>query len=141
MLRVFFRPWVEGLEALADRGSGDPGEQSLVLLGLPSSWPLVSPSGRSPFLAKSDYFTGSGIKGFFSKFFFTSVGPGLRSIVPVDVAAEAAVLTGERVLRGKHLLGIYPEGTRSPNGTMYRGKTGLARMAPRGAAFRSFRWR
>jgi 1-acyl-sn-glycerol-3-phosphate acyltransferase len=70
----------------------------------------------------------SGIKGFFSKIFFTSVGQ-----VSVDRsggrASEAAILTGERVLRGKHLLGIYPEGTRSPNGTMYRGKTGLARMA------------
>ncbi len=88
--------------------------------------PLVSPRPIT-FLAKSDYFTGSGIKVSSPR----SSSPALarsRSIAPVD-GLEAAILTGERVLRGKHLLGIYPEGTRSPNGTMYRGKTGLARMA------------
>ncbi|MFM7146804.1 MAG: lysophospholipid acyltransferase family protein, partial [Actinomycetales bacterium] len=80
------------------------------------------------FLAKSDYFTGRGIKGLFSKMFFTGVGQ-----VPIDRtggrASEAAITTGVRILSEGKLLGIYPEGTRSPNGTLYRGKTGLARMA------------
>jgi 1-acyl-sn-glycerol-3-phosphate acyltransferase len=80
------------------------------------------------FLAKSDYFTGRGFKGWFSRLFFTSVGQA-----PVDRsggrAAEAAITTATRILDVGSLLGIYPEGTRSPNGIMYRGKTGVARMA------------
>jgi 1-acyl-sn-glycerol-3-phosphate acyltransferase len=80
------------------------------------------------FLAKSDYFTGRGLKGWATRVFFTSVGQ-----VPVDRsggrASEAAINTATRILNCGELLGIYPEGTRSPNGTMYRGKTGLARMA------------
>ena len=80
------------------------------------------------FLAKSDYFTGKGFKGFFSKMFFSGVGQ-----LPVDRsggrASEAAILTALEVLDRGNILGIYPEGTRSPNGILYRGKTGLARMA------------
>jgi 1-acyl-sn-glycerol-3-phosphate acyltransferase len=53
--------------------------------------------------------------------------------LPVDRsggrASEAAILTGVQVLNAGDILGIYPEGTRSPNGILYRGKTGLARMA------------
>ncbi len=89
--------------------------------------PLVVPRPIT-FLAKSDYFTGPGVKGFFTKMFFAGVGQ-----VPVDRsggrASEAALRTGLRILGEGSLLGIYPEGTRSPNGTLYRGKTGLARMA------------
>ncbi|MFL6166032.1 MAG: lysophospholipid acyltransferase family protein, partial [Ornithinibacter sp.] len=51
---------------------------------------------------------------------------------PIDrsggAAAQAALDTGIRLLREGHLLGIYPEGTRSPDGRLYKGKTGLARM-------------
>jgi len=80
------------------------------------------------YLAKSDYFTGRGIKGYFTKLFFNGVGQ-----VPVDRSggrsAESVVLTATRLLADGALLGIYPEGTRSPNGTLYRGRTGAARMA------------
>jgi 1-acyl-sn-glycerol-3-phosphate acyltransferase len=80
------------------------------------------------FLAKAEYFTTPGIKGFFSKMFFAGVGQ-----VPIDRddtdASRAALNTGVRVLRAGNLLGIYPEGTRSPDGRLYRGKTGVARMA------------
>lgn len=125
-LRVLFRPWVEGLENLPTKG---PAILASNHLSFSDSFflPLVAPRPIT-FLAKSDYFTGRGIKGWFSRMFFTGVGQ-----VPVDRsggrASEAAILTGERVLSSGRLLGIYPEGTRSPNGTMYRGKTGLARMA------------
>jgi 1-acyl-sn-glycerol-3-phosphate acyltransferase len=125
-LRVLFRPWVEGAEHLPVKG---PAILASNHLSFSDSFflPLVAPRPIT-FLAKSDYFTGKGLKGWFSRMFFTGVGQ-----VPVDRsggrASEAAILTGERVLRGGRLLGIYPEGTRSPNGTMYRGKTGLARMA------------
>jgi 1-acyl-sn-glycerol-3-phosphate acyltransferase len=80
------------------------------------------------YLAKSDYFTGKGIKGYLTKSFMRGVGQ-----LPVDRsggrASEAAILTALRVLNAGDILGIYPEGTRSPNGILYRGKTGLARMA------------
>ncbi|RNL86373.1 lysophospholipid acyltransferase family protein [Halostreptopolyspora alba] len=78
-------------------------------------------------LAKSDYFTGSGIKGLVSRLFFSGVGS-----VPIDrsggKASEAALRTALKLLRQGHLVCIYPEGTRSPDGRLYRGKTGVARM-------------
>ena len=83
---------------------------------------------RITFLAKSEYFTSPGIKGFFSKLFFSGVGQ-----VPIDRsggrAAEAAITTAIGILKRGDLLGIYPEGTRSPDGRLYRGRTGIARMA------------
>lgn len=79
------------------------------------------------FLAKSEYFTTPGIKGFLSKMFMTAVGQ-----VPVDRddrdASRAALRTGVRALADGKMLGIYPEGTRSPDGRLYRGKTGVARL-------------
>lgn len=124
-LRVLFRPWVEGLDRVPREGAAVLASNhlsfsdSLIL-------PLVVPRSIV-FLAKSDYFTGRGIKGWFSRVFFTAVGQ-----VPVDRsggrASEAAIRTGERVLGEGKLLGIYPEGTRSPNGILFRGKTGVARM-------------
>lgn len=89
--------------------------------------PLVAPR-RITFLAKSEYFTGRGLKGFISRSFFSGVGQ-----VPIDRsggrASEAAIQTGLRILAKGDLLGIYPEGTRSPDGRLYRGRTGIARMA------------
>jgi 1-acyl-sn-glycerol-3-phosphate acyltransferase len=125
-LRVIFRPWVEGLEHVPDKDAAILASNHL---SFSDSFflPLVVPRPIT-FLAKSDYFTGPGIKGFFTKAFFAGVGQ-----VPVDRsggrASEAAMRTGLRILGEGSLLGIYPEGTRSPNGTLYRGKTGLARMA------------
>jgi 1-acyl-sn-glycerol-3-phosphate acyltransferase len=63
-----------------------------------------------------------------SKAFFSGVGQ-----IPVDrsggEASERALRTGLRVLAEGNLLGIYPEGTRTPDGRLYRGKTGVARLA------------
>lgn len=89
--------------------------------------PLVAPR-RITFLAKSEYFTGKGIKGAISRGFFSGVGQ-----VPIDRsggrASEAAVNTAIQILKSGKLLGIYPEGTRSPDGRLYRGRTGIARIA------------
>jgi 1-acyl-sn-glycerol-3-phosphate acyltransferase len=80
------------------------------------------------FLAKSDYFTGRGLKGWATKNFMKATGQ-----IPIDrsggKASEASLNTGLQVLGRGDLLGIYPEGTRSPDGKLYRGRTGLARMA------------
>ena len=125
-LRVLWRPWIEGLENVPAKG---PAILASNHLSFSDSFflPLMVPRPIT-FLAKSDYFTGRGIKGLFTKAFFAGVGQ-----VPIDRsggrASEAAIRTGTRILAAGSLLGIYPEGTRSPNGLLYRGKTGLARMA------------
>ncbi|HEY2700252.1 MAG TPA: lysophospholipid acyltransferase family protein [Pseudonocardiaceae bacterium] len=126
VLRLFFRPKIDGLEHI-------PAEGGAVLasnhLAVADSFflPLMVPR-RVTFLAKREYFTGTGLKGRLKKMFFAGVGQ-----VPIDrsdsVAAQAALDTGVRLLIGGSLLGIYPEGTRSPDGRLYKGKTGLARMA------------
>ncbi len=89
--------------------------------------PLVVPR-KVTFLAKSEYFTSPGLKGFIKKLTFIALGQ-----VPVDRSggkrSEAALLTGLRVLNEGSCIGIYPEGTRSPDGRLYKGRTGIARMA------------
>ena len=88
--------------------------------------PVMVPR-KVTFLAKAEYFTTPGIKGLFSRMFMSAVGQ-----VPIDRsdadASRAALNTGVRVLNEGKVLGIYPEGTRSPDGRLYRGKTGVARM-------------
>jgi 1-acyl-sn-glycerol-3-phosphate acyltransferase len=83
---------------------------------------------RVTYLAKNEYFTEKGVKGALKKAFFSGMGQ-----VPVDRsganAARAALDTGIRLLKEGHILGIYPEGTRSPDGKLYKGKTGVARMS------------
>ena len=83
---------------------------------------------RLTFLAKSDYFTGPGLKGWLTAAFFRGVGQ-----LPIDrsggKASEAALRAGLAVLGEGDLLGLYPEGTRSPDSRLYRGRTGVARMA------------
>ena len=126
ILRLLFRPYVTGAENL-------PAEGGAILAGNHTTFldnliiPLVVPR-KVTFLAKSDYFTGGGVKGKMQKSFFSGVG-----MIPIDrsggAASEAALRTGLQVLRSGELLGLYPEGTRSPDGRLYRGKTGVARMA------------
>ncbi len=125
-LRLLFRPYVTGAEHL-------PAEGAAILAGNHTTFldnfiiPVVVPR-KVTFLAKSDYFTGGGVKGKMQKSFFAGVG-----MIPIDrsggAASEAALRTGLQVLRDGELLGLYPEGTRSPDGRLYRGKTGVARMA------------
>ncbi len=125
-LKLLFRPWVEGLEHV-------PTDRAVIFASNHVSFsdsiffPLVVPR-HVTFLAKSDYFTGGGVKGFLIKGFMSGVG-----MVPIDRsggrAAEAALRTALRILGTGQNLGIYPEGTRSPDGRLYRGKTGVARMA------------
>ena len=125
-LKVLFRPWVEGSQHIPASGGVIFASNHL---SFSDSFilPLLVPR-KMTFIAKSDYFTGTGFKGWFSRTFFTGVGQK-----PVDRsggrASEAAIHTGVRILEQGDIFGIYPEGTRSPNGTLYRGKTGVARIA------------
>jgi len=125
VLRGLWRPWAEGLENIPD---DRPAIIASNHLSFCDSFfmPLMVPR-KVTFLAKSEYFTTPGLKGFFSRMFMSGVGQ-----VPIDRAdadaSLAALNTGVRVLRAGMLLGIYPEGTRSPDGRLFRGKTGVARM-------------
>jgi 1-acyl-sn-glycerol-3-phosphate acyltransferase len=126
ILKLLFRPWVEGEENIPDEGAAIFASNHLSFSDS-IFLPLVVPR-RMTFLAKSDYFTGKGAKGRLTAAFFKGVGQ-----LPIDRsggrAGEAALRSGLRVLRRGELLGIYPEGTRSPDGRLYRGRTGVARMA------------
>ena len=80
------------------------------------------------FLAKAEYFTGKGLKGLVSKAFFSGVGADPDRPAGGE-ASERALRSGLRVLAAGHVLGIYPEGTRSPDGRLYKGRTGVAGIA------------
>jgi 1-acyl-sn-glycerol-3-phosphate acyltransferase len=120
------RPKVEGLEHVPSSG---PAILASNHLAVADSFylPLVV-RRRITFLAKSEYFTGTGLKGWINRWFYSVSGQ-----VPIDRssadAAQAALNTAERLLGHGKLLGMYPEGTRSPDGRLYKGKTGLARLA------------
>jgi 1-acyl-sn-glycerol-3-phosphate acyltransferase len=126
LLKLLFRPRVEGLEHVPASGGAILASNHLAVADS-FFLPLMLPR-RVTFLAKREYFTGRGIKGRLKRAFFSGVGQ-----VPIDrssaAAAQAALDTGIRLLREGRLLGIYPEGTRSPDGRLYKGKTGVARMA------------
>lgn len=126
VLRTVFRPTVEGLEHVPDSGPAILAVNHLSY----SDWlflPLVL-DRRVTFVAKSEYFTTPGVRGRMQKSFFSGTGQ-----VPIDrtsgSAAAGALATGKRILADGDLFGIFPEGTRSPDGRLYKGKTGVARLA------------
>jgi 1-acyl-sn-glycerol-3-phosphate acyltransferase len=124
-LRLIYRPAVEGLEHVPTTGPA-------IIAGNHLSVsdhlfvPLVVPR-RVLYLAKSDYFTEGGPIGRLKAAFFTALGH-----VPVDRSSarggHAAIQTAREVLDRGELLGIYPEGTRSPDGRLYRARVGVARL-------------
>ncbi|MFD5600489.1 lysophospholipid acyltransferase family protein [Leucobacter sp. NPDC058333] len=125
ILKTIFRPWVEGAENIPTTGP-------VILVGnhlsvIDSFFMPSMIDRRVYFLAKSDYFTGKGLRGWLVKSFMTAVGQ-----LPIDrsggKASEASLNTGLGVLDRGDVLGIYPEGTRSPDARLYRGRTGVARL-------------
>ncbi len=126
LVRFLYRIRVDGLEHVPESGAAILASNHLAVADS-FFLPLMVPR-RITFLAKREYFTQPGLTGWLKKIFFTAMGQ-----VPVDrsggSAAQAAMSTAVRLLRAQQLLGIYPEGTRSPDGKLYKGKTGVARMA------------
>jgi 1-acyl-sn-glycerol-3-phosphate acyltransferase len=125
-LKLVFRPHVEGAENVPDTGPAILASNHLSY----ADWlfmPLTLPR-RVTFVAKAEYFTTPGVKGWFQRKFFSGAGQ-----VPIDrsgaSAAEGALASARKILREGDLFGIYPEGTRSHDGRLYRGKTGVARLA------------
>lgn len=124
-LKTIYRPWVEGAENI-------PANGPVIIVGnhlsvIDSFFMPLMIDRRVYFLAKSDYFMGKGLKGWLVKNFMLGVGQ-----LPIDrsggKASEASLNTGLAVLDRGDVLGIYPEGTRSPDGRLYRGRTGVARL-------------
>jgi 1-acyl-sn-glycerol-3-phosphate acyltransferase len=126
IMRLMFRPQVEGAGRI-------PGDGAVILAGNHLTFidsivlPLVT-RRQVFFIGKDEYVTGKGVKGRLMDWFFTGVG-----MIPVDrdgaSGGVAALMTGKRVLEEGKMFGIYPEGTRSPDGRLYRGRTGIARLA------------
>jgi 1-acyl-sn-glycerol-3-phosphate acyltransferase len=123
---LFGRPIIEGAEHV-------PAEGPVILasnhLAVADSFFLVLKLRRRiTFVAKSEYFTGTGLKGLLTRWFFTAAGQ-----VPIDrssgSAAQGALDAATKILGKGGIWAIYPEGTRSPDGRLYKGKTGVLRVA------------
>ncbi len=126
VLRLVFRPKAFGVDNVPEVGPAILASNHLSY----ADWlfmPLTL-NRRVTFVAKAEYFTTPGIKGWFQKKFFTGAGQ-----VPIDRsganAAEGAMKSAMRILGEGELFGIYPEGTRSRDGRLYRGRTGVAQLA------------
>ncbi|MFI0942056.1 lysophospholipid acyltransferase family protein [Streptomyces sp. NPDC021020] len=125
LLRVLYRPVVEGAQNI-------PGDGPVILAGnhvtfIDSIFLSLAVKRQVYFIGKDEYVTGKGVKGRLMAWFFTTCG-----MIPVDRdggrGGVAALMTGRRVLEEGRIFGIYPEGTRSPDGRLYRGRTGVARL-------------
>ena len=125
-LKVYYHPWSEGLENVPEEGAAILASNHLSFSDS-IFLPLVM-KRKVVFLGKAEYFTGKGIKGAATRAFMEGVGT-----IPVHRGGGRVfggrVAYGHAGSRGGELLGIYPEGTRSPDGRLYRGKTGVARLA------------
>lgn len=125
LLKLLFRPWIKGLDNIPADGPAVLASNHLsfsdsIFMPLMVPRPVV-------FLAKMEYFTGKGLKGKLTAAFFR-----LTNQLPMDrsggAASASSLDSGVQVLKNGGLLGIYPEGTRSPDGKLYRGKVGVAKL-------------
>ena len=127
LFRVVWRPLIEGAEHV-------PAEGAVIVASNHLSFidsiiiPLAVPHRRVTFLAKSEYFTGGGLLGLPRRTFFRGMGA-----VPIDREerkdAQAALDRALEVLARGWAFGVYPEGTRSRDGRLYRGRTGIGWLA------------
>lgn len=124
-LLTVFRPFIRGAENVPPKGAVIFASNHLSFID--SVFLPIVVDRQIRFLAKSEYFTGRGLKGWIVKKFFIAIGQ-----LPIDrsggKASEASLNTGLEHLATGGQLGIYPEGTRSHDGRLYRGRTGIARM-------------
>ncbi|MDU7287269.1 lysophospholipid acyltransferase family protein [Corynebacterium kroppenstedtii] len=125
-LRVWNRPFTKNIDRIPSEGPAILASNHLSVMDS-FYLPLLCPR-QITFLAKSEYFTTPGLVGRIQAWFFSSVGQ-----YPIDrssgQAAQDALNAGLKVVGRGDLMGMYPEGTRSPDGRLYRGKTGIARLA------------
>ncbi|ERS58488.1 MULTISPECIES: lysophospholipid acyltransferase family protein [Corynebacterium] len=125
-LRVWNRPWSEGMEKIPAEGPAILASNHQAVMDS-FFFPLLCPR-QITFLAKAEYFTTPGLVGGMQKWFFSSVGQ-----VPIErdheSASQAMLETARKIVGRDDLFGIYPEGTRSPDGRVYKGRTGMGRIA------------
>jgi len=123
---LFGRPIIEGAEHVPTRGQVILASNHLAVAD--SFFLILKMRRRITFVAKTEYFTSPGLKGMLKRWFFTAGGQ-----VPIDrggaSAAQGALDAATRILEGGGVWAIYPEGTRSPDGRLYKGKTGVIRVA------------
>jgi 1-acyl-sn-glycerol-3-phosphate acyltransferase len=124
--RGLFRPWTDGVEHIPKEGGAILASNHLSAAD--SLFLPILVSRDITFLAKAEYFVGDGLKGRLTAAFFRGIkqipvdrGNGRAALNALDIALQ--------VLAEGELFGIYPEGTRSPDGRMHRGHTGIARIA------------
>jgi 1-acyl-sn-glycerol-3-phosphate acyltransferase len=126
LFRTLYRPVVEGLDNIPATGPVILASNHLSFVDSVVI-PLAVPR-RVTFLAKAEYFRGRGVRGRLSRLFFTTIGA-----VPVPRgthrAATASLDTAVEILAAGGAFGIYPEGTRSRDGRLYRGRTGVGYLA------------
>lgn len=126
LAHALYRPHIEGREHVPSTGGVVLASNHLSFI---DSFviPLVAPR-QVRFLAKEEYWQGAGVKGALQRAFFEGVG-----MVPVDrhspTAAQESLDKGLELLKAGDAFGIYPEGTRSRDGRLYRGRTGVAWLA------------
>lgn len=126
MVRLVWRPTVEGLEHLPATGGAILAGNHL---SVADEYVLGAVVPRHiAFWAKAEYFRGTGVRGWAMKSLMNGLGAiqvnregGRAALTALDAAIPA--------LKGGDLVGVYPEGTRSPDGRLYRGRTGVARLA------------
>ena len=123
---LVFRPTVRGRENVPSTGPFIIASNHLSFIDS-MAIPLMAPR-RVGYLAKAEYFTTPGVKGWLTKTLFTALGA-----LPVERqthrAAQEALDTAMTVLKAGGGFGVYPEGTRSKDGRLARGKTGVAWLA------------
>ena len=125
LVNLLYTPWIEGAENIPKTGAAILAPNHLSFID--SIVVPLATSRRVTFLAKSEYFEGKGFKGFAMRTFFRSAGQ-----IPVERGtsrASNALTAAAKVLQNGGLIALYPEGTRSPTGMLYKGRTGVARLA------------
>ncbi|WP_372459668.1 lysophospholipid acyltransferase family protein [Agromyces cavernae] len=126
LVRLVYRPTITGAEHVPKHGAVILASNHLSFVDS-IVIPLASPRPVQ-FLAKSSYFTGTGFSGWVSRTFFGAIGA-----VPVERGAgsqaQEALDAGKRILDEGNAFALYPEGTRSLDGRLYRGRTGVAWLA------------
>ncbi|MBW8806632.1 MAG: 1-acyl-sn-glycerol-3-phosphate acyltransferase [Catenulisporales bacterium] len=130
LVKLLYRPRVEGLENIPATGAAILAANHL---SFSDSFfiPIVVPR-HVTFIAKSEYFDARGLRGLWNKYFYARFAGAVRVDRSGSRNATTAALDGAvAVLQRGGLFGIYPEGTRSPDGKLYRGRTGIAEIALR----------
>lgn len=125
-MKLLYQPWIRGAHNIPETGPAILASNHLAVID--SFFLPLMIDREVVFMGKSDYFTGTGFKGKLVASFMRSVGT-----IPVDRTGGkkslAALRVGLKRLEDGGLFGIYPEGTRSPDGRLHRGKTGVSRLA------------